>query len=367
MSYSLGPKAIMGAVQEATYRTPVDVIEKLLFTSESIAMNPEMDMHEYLQGSAGIPNIQNAFDPAVGSLELDIPYTLLNGGEFVGGSLLIALAMGSNAFVGGQGSNEITLADDLAVFGSLAWDKNTASSGDVWELASMYINSMTLGSETNSHLKASFDIQGYDLFWPGRAGATENQVADLTSLPTDIATLIMHNDFIFRLNPQDGALADADKIGISRWSMTLNNNLTTPEQSTPDNTDGHTDAMKTIQPCRNGFREVTFEVTIPRYGHDIGDSSSIDAFSEWRTNETALQADLMATGPNGEEFDLIFPHLRVTNVGAPVGGAGVVTQTIQFKALLRNADSDVTFGQGTTDTGEVWIETDDARVAAILA
>ncbi len=330
-------------------------------------MDPEQVMHEYLQGSAGMPNVQNAFDPAIGSLEIDLPYAILNSGEFVGGQLLIALAMGANAWVAGQGSNEITMADDLDVFGTLAWDKNTASSGDIWELASTYINSMTIGSETNSNLKASFDIQGYDLFWPGRTGSTENQVADLTSLPTDLATLIMHNDFVFRLNPQDGALADADRIGISRWSSVLNNNLTTPEQATPDDQMAHTNAMKTIQPCRNGFREVTFEITIPRYGQDIGDSSSIDAFSEWRTNETPLQADLMATGPSGEEFDIIFPHLRVTTVGNPVGGPAVVTNTIQFKALLRNSDSDVTFGQGTTDAGEMWMETDDGRTGAILA
>lgn len=330
-------------------------------------MDPEMDMHEYLHGAASIPNIQNAFDPAVGSLDIDMPYTIKNGVEFVGGSILIALAMGANAYVAGQGSNEITLADDLAVFGSLAWDKNTASSGDIWELASMYINSMTLGSETNSHLKASFDVQGYDLFWPGRAGSTENQVSDLTSLPTDIASLIMHNDFILRMNIQDGALAIADQIGISRWSLNLNNNLTPPEQATPDNVLTHTNAMKTIQPVRNGFREVTFEITVPRYGHNIADSSSIDAFDEWRTNETPLQADLLSAGPSGEEFDLLIPHLRVTNVGKPVGGAGVITQTIQFKCLKRNAASDIAFGQGSTDPGEFWIETDDGRTGAILA
>ena len=367
MTISIGPKVIMGAIQEAAYRTPLDVIEKILLTSESINMDPEQDMHEYLQGSAGIPGIQNAFDPVVGGLQCDIPYTILNAGEFVGGSLLIALAMGANAYVGGQGSNEITLADDLGVFGTLAWDKNTAPSGDVWEVASAYFNSMTLGSETNSHMKASFDIQGYDLFWPGRAGATQNQVSDLTSLPTDLATLIMHNDFILRMNIQDGALADADRLGISKWSIVLNNNLTSPEQSTIDNTTTHTDPLKTIQPVRNGFREVTFEITIPRYGQNIADSSDHDAFSEWRTNETKLQADLFATGPSGEEFDIFLPHLRVVTVGNPVPGPGVVTTTVGFKALLRNSLSDIAFGQGTNDDGELWIETDDGRSGAILA
>ena len=51
---------------------------------------------------------------------------------------------------------------------------------------------------------------------------------------------------------------------MDSFTLVLNNNLTEPEQATPDDTNvldyAHTDAMQPIKPVRNGHREVTLDV-----------------------------------------------------------------------------------------------------------
>lgn len=363
MSDSVGYKAIMGVKIESSYRSAVVVDEKLLLRSESINFDNENLMHDYLAGNASIPDTQRSFEPVSGSLEIDIPYTIKTGIEFISGTTLIAAAMGVVTYVAGQGSNEITMQDDLARFVTLAWDKDVHATR-VWEAVSCYINSMTLSCEAGQPLRASFDIQGYDLIIPG-VGASTNAVSDLTSLPVDLPTLVMFDDFIFRIGDHGGVLGDSDRIGISSFSITLNNNLTDVEQTTIDNTASHTDVLQPIQPKRNGFREVTLEIVIPRY--------DADTFHVFEANDTPLQCDLLGVGPGAEEFDIIFPNLKLTNVETSVAGPEVVQQTLTFRCFRWVSTSDMTFTEGdSVDSAdpefnsELWIETDDQRTGAIF-
>ena len=93
------------------------------------------------------------------------------------------------------------------------------------------------------------------------------------------------------------------------------------------------------------------------------------SFFDFAANDTNLQAEIYGTQPtSSEEFDISFPNLNIVGPPqAPITGAEALNQTITFRALKRNANSDLLFSDGsTTDDGEMWIETDNDRTAAIF-
>ncbi len=357
MPTALGTKAIMGVKKQTVYATPLAVSstgDKVPLLSEGIEFDYTDVLHEYLFGNAGIPGRQRVFEPVSGSIECEIPYTEKNGTEFVSASVLIALAMGTATWDAAQTSNRITLLDDLNVFGTIAVDKGHHAT-KVWEITGAMVNSMTLSGSAEESLKGSFDIIAYDM----AIDNSTNTVSLLAGMPNDVPTLVLFKDFTFRIGDQAGALGDGDRVNLSAFSLSLNNNLSPPEQSTIET--GHTDQKQTLQPVRNGFREVTLEITIPRY--------DADTFIDFLTNDTNLQADLLGTHPSagGTEFDIIMPNLKVESISAPIAGAGLVVQTVTLRCFRRNSASDMTFSDGsTTDTGELWIETDDERTGVIF-
>ena len=354
MGNALGIKTIMGLGKETDFGTAVDATDRLLLISEGINFDYSDALHDYLHGGAGIPGMERLFEPVSGSLECYVPYTLKDT-TFVSADLLLALAMGNPDWISGQGSNEIKFLDDLNVFGTLAWNKYLTT--NTWEVTSAMIKSFTLTCSTDKQLTMSAEILGHDL----KIGATTtNQGSELIALATGVPDLIQLRHFVVRIGDQGDVMAAGDTIGISSFTITVNNNLTDAEQTTTDNSSSHTDPLTPIQPVRNGFREVTLEITIPRY--------SSDTFFDFAANDTNLQAELYATQPtSSEEFDITFPNLKIQgDPQAPIGGAEAVSQTITFKALKRNSLSDVTLGDGGTDVGEMWIETDNDRTEAIF-
>jgi len=354
MGNALGIKTIMGLGKETSFGTPVNATDRLLLISEGINFDYSDALHDYLHGGAGLPGMERLFEPVTGSLDCYVPYTVKDT-TYVSADLLLALAMGNADWISGQGSNEIKFVDDLAVFGTFAWNKYLTT--NVWEVTSAMIKSFTLTCSVDKPLTMSAEILGHDL----KIGATtENQGSELISLATGVADLIQLRHFVFRIGDQGGVMATADITGISSFTITVNNNLTDAEQTTTDNTSSHTDALHPIQPVRNGMREVTLEIVIPRY--------AADTFFDFAANDTNLQAELFATQPSSaEEFDIMFPNLKIQgDPQAPIAGAEAVNQTITFRALKRNSLSDLTLGDGGNDTGEMWIETDNDRDSAIF-
>jgi len=347
----------MGAAKESTWGTAVDATDKIPLISEDISRQYENAMHDYLQGSAGIPGLERLFEPVTGSMECYVPYTVENTSKWISADMLIAAAMGTATYGGGQGSNEIVFKDDLDVFLTLAWIKYLES-GDVMEATSCYINSFTLECSADQPLKMTAEVIANLI--KVQTGTTQNQYSELTALPTDVPDLILLRHFNVRFGDHSGVLASGDDTGISGFTLSVNNNLTEPTQTTPDNTSSHSTTLNTIQPVRNGFREVTLEVTIPRY--------DADTFFAHIASDDNLQAELYATHPSSsEEFDIIIPNMKLTNVSAPVAGPEAMEQTLTFQCLRRNSTSDVAFGDGSTDNGEMWIETDNDRSASPLA
>ncbi len=359
MGTGLGIKGIMGLAKQAAYITGVDATDKVPFLSESMELQNENLMHEYLYGGAATPDTQRVFQPAGGSIECVIPYTQKSGAAYVSSTLLIALAMGGAAWHAGSSSNLISFVDDLDVSGTMAFDKGMSST-NTWEFIGCMINSLTIAGNAGEFVTLSVESQASQFAFSGPTG---NTPTELQALPTDLPVLVMFSDLTFRIGDQAGALASTDNCAISSFSLVCNNNLTDAQQATPDDTNcldyAHTDPLAPIKPARNGFRETTLEITIPRYEGD--------EYLTFESAETRLQASLSFADPSGTGylFNIFLPHLKILKVSAPVQGPEAIEQTVSFRVLKINADSDVTFTGGTAITGEMGIETKDERDAVI--
>ncbi len=356
MTNALGIKTIMGMAKESSYGTALDATDRILLKSEGINFDYSDALHDYLHGGAGIPGMERLFEPVSGSFECYVPYTVKSGSDFVSADLILALAMGNPNWDSGQDSNQIVFLDDLNVFGTIAYNKYSTT--NVWEVISAMVKSFSLTCSLDSPMVMTTEIAAQDLL----IGATTvNQGSELIALPTNVPNLVQLRHFVFRIGDQGGAMAAGDTIGISSFTINVNNNLTDHQQTTTDNASSHTEPEHPIQPVRNGFREVTLEIVIPRYGNDT--------FFDHVANDTNLQAEIFATQPSSsEEFDILFPNLKIMgDPQVPVAGPDALSQTITFKALKRNSNSDLLFSDGaTTDDGEMWIEVDNDRIAAIF-
>jgi len=347
---AIGYKGILGLAKQTAMETALDVTDRVPFMSEGMKVTPAFVEHDYLGGTARMRDIQNVFNPAGGSLEVPVIYTVLNTGEFVSMDLLLAAAMGTNDWDAANSVNQLTFKDDLDVMLTAAVYKGIT--GIVWESLACFINSMTLGCAAGESLKATFEMIIGELV----KTSTVNEQADLVGLPDDLIQLLTFNQLTFRIGDHSGALSASDEVCISSFEISVNNNLTSDEQATPCNT-VNTDSKTQIQPVRNGFRETTLTIELPRYASD--------AFQTYKSAGTNLQCDIVFTDSTSS-FTILFPNLVVTDSGAPISGAGAVKQTVTLKALGFITGSDVAFSDSSTDNGEMWIELDNERTAAII-
>ena len=352
MATGIGYKSIMGVGKQSAYRTAVDATDRALMVSEGIEFDYQQVLHEYLHGGAGVVDSQRVSEPVSGTVEYVVNYTE-KATKFVSSTLPIALGFGATAWDDTNSRNQITLADNIATNGTFAWDKGQGTAP--WEAVGCYVNALTLACNAGEAMTLSTELKAYDLVYSN----TSNTTVELAALPSDQPKLCLFSDMVFQVNSQDGALGSSDNIGISSFTVNVNNTLTDYEQSSPDDSSSHTDAKKTIQPVRNGFREVTFEFSMPRYESDY--------FFDRLTADNNLQAILAFDQPSStNDFRIYLPNFKVESVSASVGGSGVIGQTVTCRCLKKNSASDIAFTDASTDNGEVWIETADERIASIL-
>ena len=364
----LGIEGILAiAKQDANaYDTAKLATDKVPFLSESIELEDTILNHDYLYGGAATIDQQVVFKPISGTIESYLNYSTINAtpapDEFISSTLLIGLAMGGAPVFDG-GRNELVGIDDLDVFGTIAVDKGM-SSVDLWETSGAFVSGFTISGSANEYIKLSSEIQAGALTIDVNSVNTPTTVRAMDDV---LSSLLMFSEGCFRIGDQDGALASTDSMGISAFTLSYSNNLTEAQQATCDdqNTLGasesaHTVTTQPIKPVRNGFREVTFEFTVPRYEADI--------FMGWRDDGTKLQADFKFSDTSVEtfyEFNMFMPYLKIEKVAAPVAGAEALTQTVTCRLFKINSLSDVTFTSGTAITGELGIETKDQRIAKL--
>ena len=358
MADALGIQGIAGVAKQTAFQTVIDATDKVPFISESIEIENQDLMHEYLYGGAAVRDMQRVFEPVGGTLESVIPYTIKSGAKFVSASQLIAHAMGTTVWDAGNTANQITFQTNLARFLTIAIDKGM-NAADVWEFIGMMVTGFEISGEAGELIMLKTDVQGQQL----DITTTENTVTELAALPDDLAVLLTYQHLVLRIGDQAGVLGAGDNYGTSSFSLTVDNVLTDPEQTSPDQSNilgyNHSATKQPIQMVRNGFRTSKFEFTLPRY--------NADTFHNWNSNETSLQATLTFTDPGGSDYFSIFlPHIKINKVSTPVAGQEAVTQTVSCTLLKRNTASDLVFANASTDNGEVWIETSDGRTASIL-
>jgi hypothetical protein len=124
-----------------------------------------------------------------------------------------------------------------------------------------------------------------------------------------------------------GDLSASDNQSVSSMNLSLTNGLDATTQTASS-------GLYNIEPVRSGAKEVSGSFTIPRY-----ESAQ---WIDWRDNQTDLMAHFSFLGTlniastHDHHFEIRVPKIRVTGVSAPVGGAGVVTQDITWKAIMPN-------------------------------
>jgi len=329
--------------KETTWGTGASVNEVVPFTSESLNKAVEKLMNEYLDRTAGVKTAQNGNVSVTGDLTADLVYDEITG-AIIGVESLIYAAFGAASQDGVNGTNKYTLADDISVSYTAAINKGVS----VWEMQGGKVNTLEISATAGGKGQISVGLIGKNLLRTGDSGIINTATTINNLAPTVEPTIMTLDQLTVRLNTiASGALTNADEQAISEFTFSLNNNLSDPTFASG--------STLTLEPIRNGFREVTLKLTFPRY--------EADTLLGYYDNNTELQADLkFANG--SKQFNILLPRFVISEVPeAAVGGAEIVPLTVTFKALYNNNENtNMKFIDGTTVvTGEAAIEVKGSR------
>lgn len=362
MSTGAGYLSYFGMKQQSDFRVAVDITEKIPLIDESI--KPEFQRIEtnYLQGTSGSRPDHQGSKVVAGSTNINLVHDEVDSGEIVGCNLPLAIAMGESTWTAGTGSNQITLANDPSVFATIAFEKSVS----VHEVIGAMCKSFSITGSANNVLRGSFEWLGYDYEF----ASPENESADLSTLPTVDPYDIHFNDLVFRMATDfSDALAAGDQIAIKEFTLNFNSNLTEHEFATPLNSASNpygTSSWLSMLFERNGLREVTIDLTVPRY-----------TANTWLTaheNDSPIQMDFTFSASATRNFYIYVPYAKITSCPANVTGPEIIPLNISLKCF-RGASYDSGVGNtvmkfldaATTIGEEFAIETDNDRTAAILS
>jgi len=132
----------------------------------------------------------------------------------------------------------------------------------------------------------------------------------------------LENTSIYQAVPDSFAAFDSgDQVGFNSLSWTLENNLATDDQDSES-------SSKILEPERNDMRSITGSIEIPRY-EDDDKVKAVNGFTTYAMH-LKFTGDLIG-GANYEELNVYFPQIKFTNVQAPIGGAELIKQTLNFE------------------------------------
>lgn len=334
MALGRGFEGILGIKKEASYGGVVAVNEAIPFVSESFGNEIEKHIDEVLRGKAG------AGTSIAGNKTF--PFTIPCKLTYEDLDLLIAIAMGAAGAPGANGAlydNTYSLAENLDYSFIAAVYKGVS----VWEFSGCKVDTLKISGEANKPL--DIEIGGVakvlDL-----ASAT-NTAGVLTALDTeDAAAKIMFSDLEFKVAAQASALTGETEKGIGSFELTLENKM---------KLDDFDNRAKTIlEPQRDGLRVVSLKFKVPRY--------EADTYLDWRDNDTALHAYLKFVNGN-YLFDIHVPDFKVDKAEAPVGGPGLIEQSIECTCHRDPGSVSASF----TLTDEFEIDVTNGRSASPLA
>ncbi|OPL10680.1 MAG: hypothetical protein AVO38_16380 [delta proteobacterium ML8_D] len=334
MPIGKGFEGILGVKLEADYGDAIEVDEAIPFVSESFGNEIEKHADMVLRGKAGAGAsiAGNTMYPF--AIPCDLTYEDVD--------LLIAIALGAAGVPVANAplyDNTYGLNDDMDYSFTAAVYKGVST----WEYAGCKINTLKISGEANKPLKIEFGgvAQSLDL------DSAINTGPILMALDTeDDASKIMFSDLEFKVAAQGDALAGESAVGINSFELLVNNNLALDQF---DNT-----GTVILEPQRNGFRQVTLNLTVPRY--------EADTYLDWRDADDALHAYLKFTSGD-YMFDIHIPKFKIDKAEAPIGGPGLISQSINCTCFRDPANDSASF----TVTDELEIDVTNARDANPLA
>ena len=336
---------------ESSWGGAVAFTELVPFTSESINRAIAQIQSQYLDGKAGLRSLKNSSISVVGALEGEMVYDEITGG-IIGIERLISSALGTGTWDAANSLTKYTLAEALTKSYTIGFNKQTS----VWEIAGAKVNNLKISGNAGEAIKFSADIIGRNLLRTGDTGIV-NAAAAITGIaPTNVPSLVYFDDLIFRLADQSNGLVSGDRFSISGFELSINNNLSDSTFATIDST--NTDIDLTLEPERNGFREITLSITMPRY--------TADTIFDWLNADTGLMADLLFTPTGGDLLSIFLPNIKVGgDPTAPIGGAEIIEASFNFTGL-RNAgtNSYLTLTDTTAIAEELAIECKSNRTSA---
>ncbi|HDY84869.1 hypothetical protein LCGC14_1452780 [marine sediment metagenome] len=225
-------------------------------------------------------------------------------------------------------------SDVMMRHGTLVFEKTV----DQWEWRGVMINQLTFNYSIINGLNLTADMVPFDMLL-GSSVNTASTSWDYSAGPTapiHLQERIIGADLTFRIDDFSTGtlLSSTDNQGISEWTMNINNNLKTDQQTTISAT--HID-----EPFRSGFREITGTVTLPRYAANT-------FFTKYQA-DTVLMASLIfegstLTGTNISSKNTLkiwIRSLKLTNVSASIDGPGAIPITFGYKALIPTANTAV--------------------------
>lgn len=211
-----------------------------------------------------------------------------------------------------------------------------AKAVSLWVYRSCMVNTMRISGSAKSGIQFEFGILPFDrvtdsLAEGRQAGTTietwkKNLKYSSSTLFTPVTNeRILFSDLTFRVDDYSTStgLTSADNVGISSFEINVNNNLDT---STHDSISGEYRRV----PLRNGKREVSGSITIPRYTAD----NLISKIS----SDTIQMAHFNFVGSTistiQRAFQIWLPSLKFTSHNEQIGGAGIVQSVLGFQCYV---------------------------------
>ena len=340
-------KCVLG--REGSWGSPSIGDEILTFISESLNRENEVLDSRYIDGQADIKNTRNSSISVAGDIVLEAVYDTI-AGAIKGMDSFFAFGLGAANF--NSPFNEFSTTDQLDDSFTVGFLKKADS---VWEAQGCKIQSLVITGSASGTLEITATIVGRNMLITGEGGIVNSPGSINGIVSTDNPNPIAFDDGVIRIGPHGGSLGGGDARCISEFTLTIDNSLSDPTFSTA--CDGNSDnARFSLEPVRDGFREVTLDLTFPRYNEDT--------FWTGLTNETLYQADLKFSRA-GDEFNIYLPNMKVTSNLAPIGGPEIFPLTVQFRPLANNGiNNNMNFSGGGNIAGSVGIETSNARTSA---
>ena len=237
--------------------------------------------------------------------------------------------------------------DQIIRRGTLGIEKNQATGP--WIYRGCLVNSLTFTAEAGQELTINANLIPFDLDRSSAvntASTTWDWDFNSSALEADERIVFSDTSYI-RIDAASGGALDAtDNRCISSWTLNINNNMQADDQSACT-------GKYRIEPARAGMREITGSFTVPRY--------ETDTFINWKDAETPLIAEIAIVGStlttSSRSMTIFVNSFKITKAGAPVQGAGVISQTFDFRALIPVTTPTGFPAQNLTPKSEITIQT----------